>query len=105
MKWLAIYTLLPGPIYGSLRDLSKPDLISRTLNERQDGNGTKLFDLAHDSGGYFVEISLGKSQTLKVQLRSDTYYSWVPASNASACDDWSCTHGTCKFILFPSDME
>lgn len=97
MKHLALVTLFSSAVSGSLRGWSQPDLHSRSLQLREDGQ--KAFELVHSSGeGYFLEISLGESQTMTFQVRSDTFYSWVPASNSSTCDEGSCEHGSCELI-------
>ena len=93
MRQTAVLTTLLGFVSGFSRDL---DANPRTLFQRQDGR-PKPIDVVHDSaGGYFIEVSQGQSQTMRVQLRCDTYYSWVAPSNSSTCEEGSCKYGNCK---------
>lgn len=95
----ALITLFPSALCGVLQ---QPDddglLLSRALSTRQDSDAA--LRLVHNSaGGYFVEVTIGDSQTLSIQVRSDTFYTWVPASNSSTCDEGSCSYGNCESFL------
>lgn len=83
---------------GTLKlDIARRRVDPNLLSRRADGSATASLLNNISASAYVVSVSVGTPpQNLTLQLDTGSSDTWVPATNASVCDQDGCFYGSCE---------